>query len=89
VASALLVSTNYRVSGRQLIYIGLHPNPRVEPQRQQVVDNIKTVLPSWDIHCVKSAKDLNCALVRSLRNVSVGMTPSGWIQISNSSRQVT
>lgn len=38
---------------------------------------------------VKSAKDLNCALVWSLRKVSTGMTPSGWIQISNSLKQDT
>ncbi|MDW1993767.1 hypothetical protein R7P34_25590, partial [Vibrio sp. 780] len=35
----------------QLICIGLHTNPRVKPQGQQVLDNLKTVLPSWDIHC--------------------------------------
>lgn len=38
---------------------------------------------------VKSAKDLNWALVWSLRKVSTGTTPSGWIQISNSLKQDT
>lgn len=34
------VHRHYRVNGRQLICIGLHTNPRIEPQRQQVVDNL-------------------------------------------------
>lgn len=34
------VHRHYRVNGCQLICIGLHTNPRVEPQRQQVVDNL-------------------------------------------------